>query len=345
MPRLRVGVLSAGAWSQSSHLPAVRARDDAELVVVTSQSAETARRLAEQFGASNHLTRWQDALELGLDCVVVSSPPVAHVEQVCAALRSGAHVLVEKPFAMSTADADTMVRAAEESGCHLLVGFGWAATPVFAAARRAVAEGRVGRIEHASMTLAVSTRALLGGSTDGGWGGVASCPATYTDPAVSAGGSAAVSMSHQLGLLLWILGDDVEIGPMSATSYPAGARIDLHNGVLLPLSGGGAAVLSCASTRPYSTRPQWVLSLYGDRGDLHLDSMADQVRLVDDAGRVCLLADAAGAGAYDPFAPTHALLDAALGAPVHPGMSGHLARRVVALTDEYYARTVPEVSL
>src|SRR5690606_33088698 len=111
---------------------------------------------------------WRTILETRqLDLVVVSSPPAAHVDQVVAALGHGAHVLVEKPFAVTVDDAQQMTRSARESGRHLLVGYSWSSCPMFVAAREAVT--RVGRIEHVDARLAVNTRDLLLGAPDGGW--------------------------------------------------------------------------------------------------------------------------------------------------------------------------------
>src|SRR5215203_4897722 len=96
---IKAAVLSAGAWSQSSHLPALKGDKRVELVALSSPNAEMAAMLGRQFD-TRHFADWRDALALRPDIVVVSSPPVAHEEQVIAALEAGAHVLVEKPFAL-----------------------------------------------------------------------------------------------------------------------------------------------------------------------------------------------------------------------------------------------------
>ena len=192
-PTIKAAVLSAGAWSQASHLPALKADRRVQLVAISSPNAQMAENLGAQFEVP-HFAHWRDALATGPDIVVVSSPPVAHEEQVIAALEAGAHVLVEKPFALSAEPARRMRDTAERLGKALLVGFGWPAAPVFALSRKLIAAGEIGPVEHLTMHLAVNTRALLFGSTDGGWGGTAeSNTSTYTDKAISGGGSAAVT--------------------------------------------------------------------------------------------------------------------------------------------------------
>ncbi len=333
MSKLRATVLSAGAWSQSSHLPALAADADVEIAAVTSPDAEAAAAIARRFDVPAHFTDWQAALDPAPDIAVVSSPPVAHEKQVIAALKAGAHVLVEKPFALDEASARRMRDAAGAAGRHLLVGFGWPASPVFARARTLVEAGEIGLVEHMIFHLAVNTRALLSGGSDGGWGGnVASGAATYTDPRVSAGGSVAVSMSHQLGLVDWLTGD--RITAVQASTFPPGADIDLHASVNAEFAGGGSAAISSASTHPYLARPQWHMALYGARGQVWLDSMADHLRLVRADGTQHEYAES---GEYDPGAPTKALIACARGAPAPSGLDARLAARVAAVTDAIYA--------
>lgn len=336
MSKLKAVVLSAGAWSQSSHLPALRGDPDVDLVSLSSPNAATARALAAAFAVPHWTTDWRAALALGPDIVVVSSPPVAHEEQVLAALEAGAHVLVEKPFALDAASANRMRDAADRLGRQLLVGFGWPAAPVFALARSLIAGGAVGPVEHLTMHLAVNTRALLLGGNDGGWGGqLQSDATTYTDPRVAVGGSAAVSMSHELGLIEWLI--DAPIVAVSASTFPAGAPIDLHVSVTADFAGGGSGAISSASTHPYLERPQWQLALYGGNGQIAIDSIADRLRLVSADGRVTEYGAPAASGVYDAGAPTKALIACGRGAAAPAGLTAKLAAHVVAVTDAIYA--------
>mgnify|MGYP000288901630 CR=1 FL=1 len=84
---VRAAVLSAGAWSQSSHLPALKADPRVELVALSSPNTHMAEALGREFDVPQVFADWRDALALKPDIVVVSSPPVAHEEQVIAALK------------------------------------------------------------------------------------------------------------------------------------------------------------------------------------------------------------------------------------------------------------------
>lgn len=335
MRRIRVGVLSAGSWSETSHLPTLSARDEVDLVVITRPDLDQARRVAQTFGVPQYDTDWRRALELGLDAVVVSSPPAAHEEQVIAALQSGAHVLCEKPFALNSESAWRMVDAAASADRSLLVGFGWTATPVFRSARKLVADGAIGDLEYVMLHLAVNTRALLAGASDGGWAGAgASEPATYIEASMSGGGSAAVSMSHEFGMLLWLV--DQPIVTITAQTFPPAARIDLHDATVVTFENGAIGSVSCASTHPHNERPQWQLQVYGSSGQLAVDSMRDLITLVRANGTIWQPEPGTDDGAYRAGAPTNELVDAALGKATSPGFGSILAARVVEITDALY---------
>ncbi|BCP51466.1 oxidoreductase [Kaistia sp. 32K] len=343
---IRAGVISAGAWSQSSHLPTLAADPDVEIVALSSPNGETAKTLAAEFDVPLAFTDWHDVLKEKPDIVVVSSPPVAHEEQVISALEAGAHVLVEKPFALEAGAARRMRDTATRVGRVLLVGFGWPAAPCFALSKKLIDAGEIGAVEQMTMHLAVNTRALLMGGTDGGWGGAGNSDAsTYTDRKISGGGSAAVSMSHQLGLIEWLAGEPIVA--LSASTYPAGHEIDLHATVNAEFAGGGSAAISSASTHPYLARPQWHMALYGSKGQTWLDSVADHVRLVRANGDVVEFGEADASGLYDSGAPTKALIACAQGSPAPTGLTAQLAAHVVAVTDAIYesARTGQKIRI
>ena len=127
------------------HVPALRAAGFEVVALVGRDPARTAARAAG-LHVPHGLTDLADALRLveAPFAVTVSTPPDAHVEPVIAALRAGAHVLCEKPFALSTGDALQMVRAADEAETVALVGceFRWQLNEALAG--RLIRDGAIG---------------------------------------------------------------------------------------------------------------------------------------------------------------------------------------------------------
>ncbi|GCE24328.1 hypothetical protein KDK_81280 [Dictyobacter kobayashii] len=87
------------------------------------------------------------------DIVVIATPPFTHYELACAALRTGRHVLCEKPLAMDRAEARAMLALAREQqrllGCCSVRYFGWSP---FEETRRLLREEILGHIYHVRFT-------------------------------------------------------------------------------------------------------------------------------------------------------------------------------------------------
>ncbi len=128
MAKLRVGVIGAGSWTVSSHLPnLVRRRDagDVELTIVSRRNEELLGRIKDKFGFERATTDWQEVIAAEPDVVVVGSPPGWHHAHAKAALEAGAQVMCEKPFTIDPADAwdlDETVRVPDGSSSSPTAG-------------------------------------------------------------------------------------------------------------------------------------------------------------------------------------------------------------------------------
>ncbi|MDX1946125.1 MAG: Gfo/Idh/MocA family oxidoreductase [Pirellulaceae bacterium] len=81
-----------------------------------------------------------------IDLVDLCLPPNLHREATIAALKAGKHVFVEKPMALTAADCDGIVRAAEAASKQVLVGHVLPLLPEYAFARMAIASGKYGKL-------------------------------------------------------------------------------------------------------------------------------------------------------------------------------------------------------
>lgn len=112
---IRIGLVGAGAIS-TQHLEAISALDGLELAGVVSGSTDRARAVGEAHGVP-WSTRLEDLLERAdVDAVTIATPSGLHPSQALAALRSGKHVLVEKPIALTVADAQAVVTTGRKRG-------------------------------------------------------------------------------------------------------------------------------------------------------------------------------------------------------------------------------------
>jgi phthalate 4,5-cis-dihydrodiol dehydrogenase len=128
-------------------LPAMEAMDTIEVVAGADIVPTTLERFSKRFPAAKTYSS-ADGLcqDPDVDAVWVSSPNRFHADHTILAARSGKHVVVEKPMAVTLEDAARMVEAAEQHGVKLLAGHTRAFTLPIRAMRHVIESGKYGRL-------------------------------------------------------------------------------------------------------------------------------------------------------------------------------------------------------
>lgn len=120
---LRTGLLGFGLAGRVFHAPLIASNDDFELTHIVTSDPSRQERAGQTYPAALILDRpdllWDAADDL--DLIVIASPPTAHLEQGLRALGAGCAVVIDKPFALTSADAEVLRRAAAEAGKLLAV--------------------------------------------------------------------------------------------------------------------------------------------------------------------------------------------------------------------------------
>lgn len=151
---IRIIHVGLGGWGGDWARNAIPPVPGVEVAAIADPSAPTLRRVREELGlgedqAFASLTEAVAAVEA--DAVVITSPAVTHVPLALEALEAGKHVLVEKPFANTAAEAVTAVRRAEELGLVLQVSQNYRTYPAPRAAQKLLAEGVLGELASISI--------------------------------------------------------------------------------------------------------------------------------------------------------------------------------------------------
>jgi phthalate 4,5-cis-dihydrodiol dehydrogenase len=148
---LRLGVIGLGR-AGAGMLAAMAKHPDIQVTAAADLHREHLDRFAEDFGG---LT-FGDAAALcdssEIDAVYVATPHEYHAEHVALAAARGKHVIVEKPMALTLADCDRMVAAAEAAGVVLIVGHTASFNPGIQKMRQMVVDGDVGPLAMISAT-------------------------------------------------------------------------------------------------------------------------------------------------------------------------------------------------
>jgi predicted dehydrogenase len=191
--RLRVAVIGSG-FGGAVHAPAFARHERFEVVALASpRSAET---VARERGIPAAYSSWEEMLERERpDVVSVAAPPFAHHDAVLAALSHGAHVLCEKPFALSVAQAGVMARAAAASGKACAVAHEFRYTPHHRALKELIANGHLGALRHLELTV-LTPRVHSG----------ANVPRSWWFERERGGGIAGAVLSHLIDGASWLAG-------------------------------------------------------------------------------------------------------------------------------------------
>jgi predicted dehydrogenase len=134
----RIGTLRARL--AAAH-PAVR------FMAVSDQDSAKAQALANSVGAHYHSADNDAAISRPeVNAVIISTSEGEHVEPLVKAIELGKRVLVEKPLALTLADADRVIKAIEKSGADVRVGYSRRYKERYLIAKEQIVQGRIGTL-------------------------------------------------------------------------------------------------------------------------------------------------------------------------------------------------------
>jgi predicted dehydrogenase len=118
---IKVGVIGLGRAGWDIHIRRLREDDRFHITAVADREAERRDEANKEFGCETFSDYRELLKQSDCELVVVASQSVDHGPQSIAASKSGRHVVVEKPMAMSTREATRMIAAADSAGTKLFV--------------------------------------------------------------------------------------------------------------------------------------------------------------------------------------------------------------------------------
>ena len=250
MKPLKIGVVGLGVGEQ--HVIGYKAIPGCQVVAVCDIDPEKLAAVADRQDVAE---RYADARKVTehpeIDVVSICSYDDAHAQQVISALRSGKHVMVEKPLTLYRKDAEQILRAQQDSGCILTSNLILRHSPRFRTLHRMIRAGEFGDIFYLEGDY---IHQILWKLTEGWRGKMAFYCVTY-------GGGI-----HLIDLMRWLLGQEViEVTGMGTDKLTAGSRYrypDTIVNLLRFAEGALAKTLTTLGPR----RPQiHALSIYGTR--------------------------------------------------------------------------------
>jgi len=260
--KIRAGVVGLGMGK--NHAKAYHASEVADLAALCDLDRERLSRYGEMYPQANLYTDYKEMfVRGGLDAVSVAVPNHLHAEVVVAALRSGLHVLCEKPMALNAQQAEEMLRVSRETGKKLMIHFNYRFSPQSQFLKRYVEEGHLGQIYYAR-TRWLRARGIPGLGT---WFGV---------KRLSGGGPLIDLGVHRLDLAMWLMGYPRVVSVSASTfgllgsriARQSGARYDVEDLVtaLIRLDNGATLNLEVSWAGGTDKREDMFTGIYGTQG-------------------------------------------------------------------------------
>jgi predicted dehydrogenase len=122
LDKIRLGILGCGAITQNAHLPAALRHPAVKVTALVDADLNRARLLQRFIGPSCQVAeRFSDVLG-NVDAAIIAMPNHLHASATIEALKTGVHVLCEKPLAVTASDARACCELASAKGLVLAVG-------------------------------------------------------------------------------------------------------------------------------------------------------------------------------------------------------------------------------
>jgi len=141
---LKIGIVGCGKIADQ-HVDAIHRISDCEVVALCDRELLMAKQLGERFGISGCFSELSEMLEAARpDVVHITTPPQSHFSLAKQCLESGSHAYLEKPFTITAAEAESLIRLAERRDLKITAGHNLQFTPETLEMRELLAHGFLG---------------------------------------------------------------------------------------------------------------------------------------------------------------------------------------------------------
>lgn len=269
-PNDSISIAIAGTgFGQKIHIPGFQAHPSTHIAAIYHRDLTTAQALADTFEIPQACTTVEELAALpDVQGVSISTPPFLHYEMAKTVLQAGKHLLLEKPTALSAAEARDLYKLASAKEAIAALDFEFRCIPEWLRLQELLSEGYVGQKRLIKIDWLVPSRADASRS----WNWYARKD--------QGGGALGALGSHTFDYIPWLFGPVKRLSARLSTAIPF--RPDPETGEPQPVDADDSCTLLleladgtpcqvCLSAVTYQGRGHWI-EVYGDRGTLVLGS-------------------------------------------------------------------------
>ena len=260
---IRYGIVGLGRAGWAIHVKQLRERSDAKIVAVVDPLKDRCEQAAGEFGCKAYPTLAKMLRQGDIEVVVVATPSVSHGPDAIKAMKAGKHVVVEKPMAMSVAEADRMIKVSEQTGRKLFVHQNYRFHPEFLHMQEVIRSGILGRVFHIRNYIASFARRNDWQTLSRHGGGVLNntCP-------------------HFIDQLLQLMGGSITRVMGDLQQIASAGDVEDHVKAFMRSDNGCTADMEIsAAENVASPLPKWIVC--GTHGTLTSDGKTSTIRWID----------------------------------------------------------------
>ena len=265
--KINICLVGVGIMGQK-HARIYSEMPEAKLKAVVDINVQQAEKVAERFNVDTVSNDVRSVIaDQSIHAVHIATPDHTHVEPISLALKSGKHVLVEKPLATTVEDASKIVALSKETKRHVMVNYThrWAAP--YAKTKQLIEQGDLGE---GLMVYARKDDSLWAATEMMNW-------TSHTSPA-------SYLSTHDIDLATWMLKTTVtSVYALSVRRVLAARGIDTDDAVqaLVRFANGAIGTFESCWVLPNSmpTVTDSFMELVGSKGTVHIDRIHEGLKI------------------------------------------------------------------
>ena len=275
----RIGIIGCGRMA-ARMIESIKVLDDAEVVAVASRDKGRANKFAKAncpeakaLGSYEQMTRQKD-----IDLVYIATPNTFHYENAVMCVKNHMNVLVEKPFAMSREEADSIFTEAKNRGVFVCEAMWTSFLPLHKKMIGWIKDGKIGAVRYIQSNLGYNIENVQ----------------RITDPTL--GGGAHLDLGvYPTNLAVSILGENLEPVSVYAHKYSTGVEKDVS--CVLEVPNDGALAVSFVTVSSLTDRDG---SVIGESGYIKIKNINDyeRIELHNAKGELVEASDREGINSY-----------------------------------------------
>jgi len=308
-----IGIIGCGRMA-AKMIRSLKELPDVSVVAVASRQKSRANKFVKEYcpdakplGTYEQMTR-----QKGIDLVYIATPNTFHYENAIMCVKNHMNVLVEKPFAMSRQEADSIFTEAKNRGVFVCEAMWTSFMPLHKEMLEWIESGKIGSVRYIQSNLGYNIEDVP----------------RITDPAM--GGGAYLDLGvYPVNLAVSVLGEDIE--PVSVFSHKYSTGVEKDASFVLEKSDDGAMAVSFVTVSAITDRDGAII---GEEGYIKLTNINnyEKIELYNEAGE--LVASSVREGLNSYAIEMLACIDAIKNGFIQcPDMPWHKTARIASIND------------